>query len=186
MHFIEKYKPLCVIIQGTAGGHNKSLKINDIILGERIIENQTYFANPRAEGEGSVYEDWIFAGVERLDENGESVRIREYSSDAQLMSIAQSVPYSFGKVRKGVICSGDAWNREIDRINYLVSAFGSDCEEIKAFAVAQVCEMFNVKHLSVRIISNSEFIPNGEFSEGPAEICQEYYFDVIKSIIALQ
>lgn len=39
---IERYRPLFIINQGTSGGHDPSLKVGDIVIGERSVNASNY------------------------------------------------------------------------------------------------------------------------------------------------
>lgn len=177
---IERYQPRCVIIQGTSGGHQSEQKIGDIILGENIRDINHFYTPHRDLGEGSHPEDWQPDGAEML-ENGELVYRDVFHSDPALLAIAEAVPYEGGTVRRGTIGSGNIWNRELDRIQHLHETYGTDCEEMEGFAVAQVCAAFGVPMLAVRIISDLEFAPEGNF-EAYGAPCQNYCLDVIRAI----
>ena len=186
MHFIEKYKPLCVLIQGTAGAHDPELCVNDIIIAEDIIDCGLYFAPHRDRGDGSRPTDWEHPGTETLDENGSSSWIGVYHSSERLMKIAEATPYPHGNKRRGKLYSADAWNRELDLIDHYVGTLHTDCEEMENFAVAHICEMFGVEHLGIRVISNSEHLPDTEFSPESATHCQSYCLSVISAIISAE
>lgn len=56
---IERYRPRLIINQGTSGGHDPSLKVGDIVLGERSV-NASNFKTPKlAEGQGSHPLNWL-------------------------------------------------------------------------------------------------------------------------------
>ena len=182
MGFAMRETPLCVISQGTSGAHNKALKVGDIVLGENIVDNQLYFASPKAEGEGSDPSAWLYPGAEMLTENGKYKRVRILHSDERLLRLAKRVKYDGGEVIGGTICSSDAWNREIDRINSIRASIGSDCEEMESFAAAQVCAMLHIPHIAIRVISNSEHHSEMKFSNESAELCQNFCAELIRLI----
>lgn len=186
-HFIEKYDPLCVIVQGTAGAHDENLRVNDIIIAENILDCGIYFAPHRDEGCGSCPGEWERPGTETLNENGESERRRVYHSSERLMKIAEATPYAHGRKRRGTLYSADAWNRELDLIVHFNKTAHTDCEEMENFAVAHICEMFGVEHLGIRIISNSERLADQRaFSPEAGKLCQLFCLDIIARIIAAQ
>ena len=168
---IKKYSPSCIINQGTAGAHDEELKINDIILAERLVEICNYCSEPRGKGEGVNSESWVPLPS--------AIKRGEMHSDERLLSLAEQVPYEFGRVRRGCVGTGDAWNREYDRIAFLHSSLGTDCEEMESFAVAQVCAMFGVPFLGIRVISNNELVEGQSFTKDSAEYCQRFCYDVI-------
>lgn len=52
--------------------------------------------------------------------------------------------------------SGDVFNREIDRIDWITRTFENLCEDMESIGVYSVCEKFNIPCIGIRIISNNE------------------------------
>lgn len=178
---IEKFSPRCVIIQGTAGGHDISLHKNDIVIGESLIELGSFITAHRDAGSGINPQSWEFPGEEALI--GEDIkRVRIYESDKELLKIAKAVPYNKGRVVCGRIGSADIWNKEIDRINYLHDTLGTLCEEMEGYAVAQVCRAYKIPMTDIRVISNSELHPEEIFDKSTAENSQSFCYDFIKKL----
>ena len=176
-----EFAPRCVIIQGTAGAHDPALHRGDLILGASLIEMGSYFTPHRDAGTGSRYEDYTFPGVQ-LEADGAVERVRTLHSDPALLAIAEAVPYSHGRRVTGTISSGDIWNRELDVIDRLHREFGSLCEEMEGFAVAQVCRTLGLPMLAVRVVSNSEWHADETFDESVALLCQAYCRRLIAEI----
>lgn len=99
--------------------------------------------------------------------------------DEKLLSMAEQVKYD-GNVVRGTHSTADAWNKELDLINFYHETYGSDGEEIESFAVAQVCKNFDVPCLSIRIISNSELYPDEIFDTTYAQYCQQFTLDFVE------
>ena len=76
------------------------------------------------------------------------------------------------KVYTGTIGSGDVFNREIDRIDWISNNFGNLCEDMESIGVYSVCNKFNIPCIGIRIISNNE-ITGEELDENQAIILQE-------------
>lgn len=83
-------------------------------------------------------------------------------------------------VYKGTLGSGDAFNREIDRINWISSTFDSLCEDMESIGVYLACQQFNVPCIGIRIISNNEIIGE-ELDEDQAIYLQKLLIDFIRS-----
>lgn len=182
---IQEFNPSAVIFQGTSGGHNPAYHQGDIVLGENIINIGAYYSPHKDAGQGSDFTEWDMPGIQMKSETpGKFEDVEVLHSDAKLLEIAKSVAYDHGNVYVGTISSGDIWNKEIDRINYLHEEYGSDCEEMEGHAVAQVCYQFDVPVLGIRILSNSELHPEEEFDHIFGEYCQKFSIDVIKAIAA--
>lgn len=180
---LERFHPVCVFTQGTSGGHNPALHRYDLVLGEYLREHGNYITPHRDAGAGTKAEDWIFPGVEVL-RDGRLIHVQRFQSDERLLRIAESVPYTRGRRQRGTIASADAWNREIDRINFCHTVLGTDCEEMESFAIARVCAAFGVPVLAFRIISNSELYPEEKFRPDAAVECLKYCIAVLRALIA--
>lgn len=180
---IERFDPQCVMIQGTSGAHDPDLHQGDIVLGENIVHVGRFFTQHRDSGDESCFYDWSFPGSEMIVDGKEQF-IGVLHSDPAIMDIAASVPYPYGRVKRGTIGAADIWNRELDMIAYLRATLGTDCEEMEGFAVAQVCAQLGVKCADIRVISNSEWHSDEVFDESYGRLCQEFCLEVIRQLIS--
>ncbi|MGL4537482.1 MAG: 5'-methylthioadenosine/S-adenosylhomocysteine nucleosidase, partial [Cetobacterium sp.] len=180
---IEKYKPTIIINQGTSGGHDFSLHTGDIVLGTDIINIGAIRTERKEESVPENIRDGIFFDVvQRLrDSNNNLVTYKNFSSNSNLIEIAQKTSYSNGKISLGVIGSADQWNREIERIKYLNTTFKTQTEEMESVAVAQIAKAYDIPFLAIRVLSNTE-IHNEEFNPKTALWCQEFTVNVINNI----
>lgn len=181
-YFIATQKPVCVILQGTAGAHNPELSQGDIVLGKENVEFNSCFVPHRDEGQGVDPFAWRHVGVQVL-EDGKATRMQRFASDPHLLSVAKKTPYAHGRVFEGAVLSADVWNREIDRIHYIRNTFHTDCEEMEGAAVGQVCRHFSVPFLNIRVISNSELHEGETFDPKTAEYGQEFCYDVVSRLV---
>lgn len=188
---IEKFKPLYVLSTGTAGAHRDDLKINDIILCQKMCNSNVYVSEYRPRGAGTCSNDWEYQDSEVFINDGWE-RIKFLYSDKNLLSIAQKVPYKKGRVFTGITTSGDVWNRECDEIDFIHANYNTDCEEMESFAIASVCSKYNIPMLGIRVICNNEFLNNSfqselgveDFYMNAAVNGQDYVLNVIKKIVA--
>lgn len=187
---MEKFKPLYALSTGTAGAHRDQLRLNDIILCDKMCNSNMYVSEPRPRGAGSNGNDWSYEDSE-ICLNNQWDRIRYLRSDAKLMAIAKNTPYSKGLLVVGTSTSGDVWNRECDEIDFIRSNFNTHCEDMETFAIASVCAKYGVPMLGVRIICNNELVDATvenvlgaeDFCVTSANNCQDYVYDVIKGIV---
>jgi len=178
---IIKYNPSLIITQGTAGAHNKELNQYDIILGKTLVEISTCFYNHADLGAGIHLKNASFIG-EQIAEDGKIVWRNTLSGDDKLLNLAHQTPYAKGRIISGTIATGDVWNRELDKIAFLHEKFGTDCEEMESFAIAQIAKQHNIPCLAVRIISNTEWNASIPFSEDTGLECQKFVADTINNI----
>lgn len=187
---MEKFKPVYALSTGTAGAHRDQLRLNDIILCDKMCNSNVYVSEPRPRGAGSNGNDWSYEDSE-ICLNNQWDRIRYLRSDAKLMDIAKRTPYDKGVLVVGTTTSGDVWNRECDEIDWIRKNFNTHCEEMETFAIASVCAKYGVPMLGVRIICNNELqaasegnVLNAEdFYITSAKNGQDYVYDVIKGIV---
>ena len=122
---IERYHPCAVINQGTAGGHDPSLHVGDIVLGKRSLNIGNFKTPKRAAGEGSLPLSWIpmdiMASEGSAGEDPDAEKPRFYAGCPALLAAANAVKqgYRRGKVVEGIIASANFWNNEVDRICWL-------------------------------------------------------------------
>ena len=175
---IEKYNPIAIINEGTAGGHSINIHKGDIVIGEKcinIISSKTPIKN---KGEGSNTLDWDLTNFIV----GEPNRLIYQQADSYLIDLAKSLEYLEGKVHVGTIGSGDIWNKEIDRILMLNEKYGTLCEDMEANAIYTVANQFNIPVIGIKIISNNEIL--GEIYEREiGEKSQKFTYELIKKII---
>ncbi|MCL2739604.1 MAG: 5'-methylthioadenosine/S-adenosylhomocysteine nucleosidase [Oscillospiraceae bacterium] len=169
---IIEFEPSAVINQGIAGAHRLDIHIGDIVIGEKVINANSFETPFRAEGEGSQPLDW---------EASDWVERNEAYGDKRLIELAKDVKYSKGKVYFGPIGSGDFWNREADRINWLHEKYGTLCEEMEGFGTYAVCNKFDVPCLGIRIISNNE-IAGREYEKNMGLVIQKFTMGVMKKM----
>ena len=173
----ERYHPIAIINQGTAGGHLPELHVADIVLGTQSVNLGSFKTGYRAKGDGSNHVEWapldllLSDGSAGQDPNAR--RMRRYAGDEGLLEAARRVrgQYRKGRVVDGVIGSSDVWNSELDRIQLFHERYGTSVEEMEAAAAAQIAGLFKVPFLGIRVVSNN--ITNGEaYDPTVGEACQ--------------
>ena len=184
----ERYHPIAIINQGTAGGHQPDLHVYDIVLGTDAVNLGSFKTGNRALGDGSNVTEWNPLDLMRSEGsagNDPSARVmRRFHGDAALLAAARSIrgTYTKGHVVDGVIGSSEVWNSELDRIQHFHDAFGTSAEEMEAASVAQIASLFHIPFLGIRVLSNN--ITNGEkYNTKTGEACQDYVYDVVKAYV---
>lgn len=180
---IEKYSPKCVILQGTAGAHKKELNLGDIVIAKNVVPICNYISKKRSENEGYFPFDNDDFGIESYSKNsGKTEIVNDFNCDENLVNIASSVSYQNGKVHIGTVGTGDVWNKETDLINLINKTKGTLCEAMEGVAVAQVCQMYAVPMIEIRVISNNELQDNTEYSKDTAVSCQQFVCDFLDKL----
>ena len=184
---IEKYKPIAIINQGTAGGHDPSLNVFDIVLGKRVTNIGSLKTETKNAGEGMDPSQWVPMDLMASEGSGADAnanKVRYYEGDKDLIAAANAVKdlYTKGKVVEGTIGSADFWNNEVDRINWIHEKYGTSVEEMEGAAAAQIADAYHVAFLGIRILSNNK-TNGGAYNPNTAAANQEYVYDVVKQYI---
>ena len=185
----ERYEPIAIINQGTAGGHEPDLHVFDIVLGEEAINIGSFKTGYRARGGGSRFEEWMPLDLMRSEGsagNDPNARImRRFHADEALLAAARSVSdrYRRGRIVDGVIGSSEIWNSELDRIQQFHDRFGTAAEEMETAAAAQIAGLFGVPFLGIRVVSNN-ITNGGAYDATTGEACQDFVLDVVKAYVS--
>ena len=180
---IERYVPRAIISQGTAGAHDASLDVYDIVLGARTVNESAWQSHYRPAGAGAPYDDLKQLGVFAWDAEQQTFTQEVYHfADEALLAAARRAKrtYTRGKIVEGTIGTCDSWNCAIDRVNFLRQFYGSLCEEMEGDAVAQITQSFGVPFLTIRIISNSILKNQDPWDLGTGPACQRFVMEVLR------
>lgn len=178
---IVHFKPKLIINQGTAGAHDPSLKVFDIVVGEAAVDFGAFRSAHADEGKGIDQSRWSpiphrlrLAGKER-------VPFKSFPGDEETLRVALATPYKRGRLSKGILGSAFEYNKEIDRLLWVHKTFGASSEDMESAFVAGTALGFQTRFLAIRIISNSEFYAP-ELQEVAGEYCAAFVVDVIKRL----
>ena len=176
---IMNFKPNFIINQGTAGAHAIDLHRGDIVIGEDYFNISSFLIEPREHGKGSDINGWKLKKYISDDDLEISNK-----ADENMVNIAKKCvkEYKKGKVIFGKIGSGDIWDREIDRIDWLHNTYGTLCEEMEIAGSYNSANSFGVPVLGIRIISNNEILGE-EYKPEISTDCQEFVEIFVRKII---
>jgi adenosylhomocysteine nucleosidase len=184
----ERYHPVAIINQGTAGGHVPELHVYDIVLGKYSVNLGAFKTAYRKPGQGSDLLEWkpldLMASEGSAGEDPNEHTMRRFQGNEQLLAAAESVKHLYrkGRVVEGVIGSSEIWNSEIDRIQRFRSQYGTTVEEMETASAAQIAGFFQIPFLGIRVLSNN-ITNGGKYDAKTGEACQEYVYDVVKAYI---
>ena len=184
---IEKFNPVAIINQGTAGGYSPNLHLNDIVIGDKSINYSAYKEEYSPAGEYDITKQ-ILRGSYAYDKNNKELtefrRFADFKPDEKLLKVAEETA-ALNKnwnVTRGTIGSSNAWNNAIDHINFLRDKYGIDCEEMETNAVAQMCHTAEIPFIGIRIISDNA-VTGEEFDLSTALPCQDFVLSVVENYI---
>src|SRR5262245_11426048 len=109
----ERYHPIAIINQGTAGGHIPDLRVFDIVVGTDSVNIGSFKTGYRPRGKGSEIGEWVPLDLMRSDGsagNDPNARVmRRFRADEGLLAAARSSQSSYqkGRVVEGVIASSE-------------------------------------------------------------------------------
>ncbi len=138
---IDNYKVNYVINIGSAGGINEELNIEDIVIGDKLVQY-----------------DFDITQVGNY-EKGEICEIGKYiKSDERLINlciqtIEEMKDINFN-IKIGTIGTADLFSADPNRAISLKKEFDIECVEMEGASVAQVCFLDNVPFLVIRGISD--------------------------------
>lgn len=175
-HVITRYEPSVVLNFGCTGSHVRDQFPGDVIIGAGSVSH----APVRIDAEGAE----IFSiGGFGVGEDAESANY--FASDPGLVRLAQRVaetwqpgPWPVGtaprppRVVTGNVGSGDVWNQHIIRLERLNQLHGTLCEDMEAAAIAQIATLHGVPFLTIKDISNNEFLEVTDFDDHGAGILE--------------
>jgi adenosylhomocysteine nucleosidase len=187
---VEHFHPLAIINQGTAGGHDPTLQLYDIVIGASSVNLGAFRSPFRPVGAGSNTLDWtplnLMASEGSAGNDPNARTAARFPADPSLLSAARNArsSYTQGRVVEGVIGSSDVWNDELDRIARLHEAYGSTVEEMETASAAQIAGFMNVPFLGIRVVSDN--ITNGvAYNPKTSEACEDFAYEVLKARIAM-
>ena len=128
---------------GVAGGISKSLKVGDIVIGEKLVQHDfdiTAFNHDK----GYIPEIGVYI-----------------QADDYLFRLANNVLKSDDKINvvSGVISSGDIFCTEVKMGQKINSKFNALCVEMEGASIAQICYLNHIPFLVLRSISDT---PNND------------------------
>ena len=129
--------PDCIISSGCAGGLRPDIKVMDTVVGSQYCYHDVWCGEPNAVGQVQ----------------GHPAR---FDADPSLIALARTVGNGRGDTHKGLICSGDRFCTDQEEISAIAGAFPQALAvDMESCAMAQVCHLYDVPFLSVRVISDS-------------------------------
>ena len=144
---INIFHPNIVINQGIAGAHLSTIHTGDIIIGEACCNINAFSIPPAKSSEGSSPFKW---------EPNKRAKEIKYSDKTLVDFFYNNLSNSNHIVYKGILGSGDVFNREYDRIKWTHNLFGNLCEDMESIGTYSACSKFNIPCIGIRIISNNE------------------------------
>ncbi len=142
---IQEFNPIAILNQGVAGSHIDYIHRNNIVIGEKSVNINSFITGIKNKNEGTNPYEWEFDN-----------RSFEVNCDKLLLEIAKKYNTNKYNIFYGTLGSGDIFNREIDRIKWIQNKKNTACEDNESIAVYTICERFRVPCIGFRTITNNE------------------------------
>lgn len=186
---VERYQPVAIVNQGTAGGHDPGLRLYDIVLGTSAVSLGAFRSPYRPAGAGSNPLEWrpldLTASQGSAGNDPKARRVARFHADAALLAAAQSArgSYTRGRVVLGVIGTSDVWNDELDLIAKFRSEYGTSVEEMETASAAQIAGLLGIPFLGIRVVSDN-ITNGGAYDPKTGEACQDFVYEVVRAYVA--
>lgn len=178
---IRLFRPRAIINQGTAGGHNRELKLWDIVIGERTTDFSGLGQTHGDSGTGVRFERWQPLYNRLRIDGRERLTYESFPGDASLVKAALRIPYARGRVVSGNIGSAFRFSRELDLIDWVRLTYKTDSEDMESAYAGGVATAMHVPFVAVRIISDTEWEhPTYETIAG--EYCAEFVLQMVRAL----
>lgn len=173
------YNPQIIINLGIAGATTKDLHVKDIVVGESCLNINSYRTANLKEQEGTNPYTWELLTFL----SGEEDRMIIEAANSQLLALTKNIDYQEGRLCYGRIGSGDAWNREIDRILYLNDKYQILCEDMESIATYTLANKWHIPVISLKIISDNS-LTKEEYNREVGLYLEEYALQYLTHIVA--
>ncbi|MBI3491633.1 MAG: 5'-methylthioadenosine/S-adenosylhomocysteine nucleosidase [Acidobacteria bacterium] len=186
---VERYHPIAIINQGTAGGHDPRLHLYDIVLGTSAVNLGAFKSPYRPAGAGSNTLDWtpldLMAADGSAANDPNARKLSSFKGHESLLAAARGVTslYTRGRIVEGTIGSSDVWNDEVDRVARLHAQYGTEVEEMETASAAQIAGLLDVPFLGIRVVSDN-ITNGGAYDPKTSEACEDFVYQVVKAYIS--
>ena len=178
---IERYKPMLIINQGTAGAHNPTLRLWDIVIGERTVDYSAHTSGHADAGSGVDPARWKpDPHLLRLD-GQQLTRFPAFTGDARAIETATAISNPRGRVLRGTIGSAYQYNRELDMIAGIRARYGTDSEDMESAFAHGAAVGLRTPFLAVRMISDSEY-NHPTFERVAGRYCGEFVVELVRRL----
>ncbi|RSX55387.1 5'-methylthioadenosine/S-adenosylhomocysteine nucleosidase [Bifidobacterium samirii] len=138
-HLIDTYHPDAIVFSGIAGNLNKTLHINDVVLGGTLR-----------------YLDTDMRLVGQWTPGTHDAPVEEFHSDPRLVALADAALDDMGITHvTGTIASGNYFVDDPAKVAEVIALTGADAVEMEGAAVAHVAARNGVPALVIRALSDN-------------------------------
>ncbi len=176
-HLISRWAPEAVMNFGCTGAHEEEIGLGDVIIGTRCVPHFSLqiLPNGRERYVGFITEEGDdLAHVEDTDSVATAPALVERAIAAAPATGIEPWPgYSHApNLHVGAVASADVWTQQLDRLEAIHDRHETLCEDMEAAAIGKIASLHRVPFLTVKDISNNEFLKSTnleDFTEFPVE-----------------
>ena len=164
----DNYNLDLIINLGSAGALNDTLKIGDIVIGQKLVQHD-FDVTAFGRAKGFIPESGLF-----------------FESDKDLIKRCNNIKINNINVVHGIIGSADIFVTDTLQKQSIIKEFNCDCVEMEGASIAQVCFLNKIPFLVFRSISDT---PNGnnnidfnEYLKLASKNCATFILELIKTL----
>ena len=173
---IQKYTPLFILNQGTAGALVEWLNKEDIILGKQV-----YYISQFSTDKNKDIDDinpWKQTEYRTIDNE-----IISYNANQKLLNWLQSLDISKkDNIYFDRIGSGDVWTKDINQMKQYNEDYGIVCEAMECSGAYIAANSLGIPLISIRVISNNE-IKKQEYDEQTGILSQKFVISIVDEFL---
>ena len=176
---IQKYNPLFIINQGTAGALVEWLNKGDIVVGKKICYISQFSTDLNKENVD--INPW--KNDEYRTMSGEVI---SYDCDESFFNRLKSMKVlENSRIYFDIIGSGDIWTKDIETMKKYNQNYGVVCEAMECTGAYIAANSLNTPIVSVRIISNNE-IKKQKYDESMGIEAQKLVIRIIEEFLSMK
>lgn len=173
---IQKYDPLFILNQGTAGALVEWLNKKDIVIGKQIYYLSQFSTDENKEND--EINPWKKVGYRTIDNE-----IVSYNANEKLLSWLQSIDLlKRENIYFDIIGSGDIWTKDVNQMKKYNNDYGIVCEAMECTGAYMAANSFQTPLVSIRVISNNE-IKKQQYDEKTSIITQKLIINIMDKFL---
>ena len=129
-------------------------------------------------GEGNNIADYE---ITTFLHNEENRLVVQNASEKLVRCIKQNFKEKEYKLHFGRLASGDIWNKNKERINYINKNYDAICEDMEAVSIYTVSNLYNIPAISIKGIANNEILGE-EYDYSVSKKVQKFVEELIPNV----
>ena len=175
---IQKYNPLFILNQGTAGALVEWLNKEDVVIGKQI-----YYISQFSTDENKETDDinpWKKQEYRTIDNE-----VISYNANQKLLNWLQNLEIlNKHNIYFDSIGSGDIWTKDINQMKKYNNGYGIVCEAMECSGAYMAANSLETPLISIRVISNNE-IKNQEYDEKSGIYSQKLVINILDEFLKI-